>query len=329
MPEFSPDLQRAARRRWCTAPPAPPTRSTPAPGCRRRSSRPWSTPCSPPARWTRCSCSRSPPASPTAAPTMAELVRVRAGHPELPVLGVPLGGLPDAQRRATPRSRPTGRPPRRCGPSAARCGTPSGSPTRPSPARAHRPGAVVAAARARPASCSASAEGRWLERGRGRRRCSAATASRCSGPPPHSAAEAVECAAAARVPGGGEGGRPGRRAQDRARPGADRAADPGAGARGLPRLPGRRRPRARGARAADGLRHRGGPRAGARPVDGSAGDGRRRRRGHRRLGRPRLPGAAGLAGRGRREPSARCGSRGCSPASAGRPPATWPGWSTW
>ena len=54
--------------------------------------------------------------------TMAELARVRAGHPDIPVLAVPLGGLPAAPSAERTRSRRTARPRRRCELWVARCG---------------------------------------------------------------------------------------------------------------------------------------------------------------------------------------------------------------
>ena len=67
-----------------------------------RAGRPCSTPSSPPARRTRCSSYPWPPASPTGQPTMAELARVRAQHPDVPVVAVPLGGLQRAEKAEHP-----------------------------------------------------------------------------------------------------------------------------------------------------------------------------------------------------------------------------------
>ena len=113
--------------------------------------------------------------------TMTELVRARAQHPEIPVVGVPLGGS-RRQRPPRPRSPPTGPPPLPCGRSAVPSATPSGWPRSPS----HRRSAT-------PRSWWQRANGsapRWREQravGSTQRRApssSAPGASPCSGPRP-------------------------------------------------------------------------------------------------------------------------------------------------
>ena len=254
--------------------------------------------------------------------TMTELARARAQHPEIPVVGVPLGGS-RRQRRPRPRSPPTGPPPRPCGPSAAPSATPSGWPTSPSLRDSATPRSWW-----QRASGSVPRWREWTADGSTQRRARSSStpgASRCWGPPPTrpprpwSAPRGLGFPVAVKVTDAGvvhktELGlvRTGLRTREQVR-------------RGLPRLPDRRRPRPPGPGAADGLGHGDRPRAGAGPVDGPPGHGGQRWRGHRRVGRPRIPGAPGARWPRRREPSARCGSRGCWRASGERPPVTSPG----
>ncbi len=129
--------------------------------------------------------------------TMPELVRARAAHPELPVLGVPLGGLPDAGPSDTPITtyRTTASALRALGRAVryaewlAALG-PAQEPTDP---------ARVVAARAHARELLGDSESRWL---------SAAEATALLdrhgiatlGYPTHSATEAVECAVRAGFP---------------------------------------------------------------------------------------------------------------------------------
>ena len=259
---------------------------------RRRARRPrprsptW---CSAPARSTPSWSRWSPPASATSRRAWTASPELRAAHPELPLLLVPMGGL-SAPVRAAGRDdvrRTDGRAMRALGRAARyaawrahpRAAVEAGSPEagRPGPASgrpdardAPRPAAgwprpdITRAARGlRPGSRGAG--GPRPGRGRDRRR-------------------------GAGLPGGREGRRPRRGAQDRPRAGPGR---PALGARGGgrgPRLRARARPRGwRGAGAAARLRCR--DRGRRRPGPGvrAVGDGGRRRHRHRPPGRPGVP----------------------------------------
>ena len=269
----------------------------------------------------RCSSSRSPPASPTAArpwpswPGCGPIIPTSRSSPSR-------WAVCRQRDRASTRSPSTGPPPPPCAPWAARCGTPSGWPSSasapsPDPDPAARSGCRARARRA----ARRRADGRWLAPGAGGRAARRLRHRRCSGESAGSAAEAAVVAAR------GWASRSRSRSPTRTsctRPSAAWCASACAPGRrsGTPY----RRLRARARRTPPGCwcsRWRPAPRS---PSDWCAT--RRSARWswsppagrHRRVGRPSLPGAAALALR-------RCPGRPVAPglAPVGRLPRSGQG----
>ena len=186
------------------------------------------------ARWTPCSSSRSPPASPTAARRCPSSARVRADPPRPSGARRPLGWTAGTHHRRTPDHLV----PDHCLGSArrwhARCGTRVAG----GPATTHRGPTRSWPYRyaTGPVNCSPLPGSVVVARGGGRR-CLSGYHIEILGSVAGSASAAVSAARRLRVPGGDQGDRLGRRAQDRAWPRAHGTPDPTGGPRRLSTVP--------------------------------------------------------------------------------------------
>ena len=318
-----PSSHRGLRAGWpssSTAPPAPANPVDAGAGCRRPSSWPTSsTPCSARARSTRSSRCWSPPGSPTARRSCAAWSEVRSRTRRSPSSSCrsvasgrrahasPHHDVPlDLVGAAGPGP---GRPVRRVAGGAERA---------PAPRPIRDAGADPGRRRGAEWCCATpGAEGRWLGRAR-RGRCSTPTGSAVLG-------DVATRSRTTRHRGGRGSGFPvavkladaGVVHKTEREAGADGASDPRAGAARRARLRAvelaMASPRCWSSRWLTGIEIALG--VVRDPAHGAAGHGGGRWRGDRRVGRPGLPAAAGLAGRRAASHPARCGSGPCSRAS--------------